>query len=100
MYVNVESALDRKIYLSVLTNTATARAFNIRVSQLREVAAPLGCLQYYTDATGFVQTFNYDDASEVVEYRRPSYFVSVSITVCRVFWGIFHTLQVRSDDEQ
>lgn len=81
VYVNVESVLDRKIYLSVLTNTATARAFNIRVSQLQEAVAPVGCLQYYTDHTGFVQTFNYVDASEVVEFRRPSYFVSVLLTV-------------------
>lgn len=81
MYVNVESALERKIYLSVLTNTATARAFNIRVSQLQEAVAPDGCLQYHTETAGFVQSFNYADKSEVVDYRRPSYFVSSPLTV-------------------
>lgn len=81
VYVNVESALERKIYLSVLTNTATARAFNIRVSQLQEAVAPDGCLQYHTETAGFVQSFNYADKSEVVDFRRPSYFVSSPLTV-------------------
>lgn len=46
--------------------------------QLQEIVAPVGCLQYYTDTTGFVRTFNYEDAAEIVDRRVPSYFVSIS----------------------
>lgn len=78
MYINVDSTTtERRIFLTVLTNAAAARAFNIRVSQLHEQRAPAGCLQYYEEAAGFVQTFNYEDAAEIVETRQPSYFVSM-----------------------
>lgn len=76
VYVDVESAIDGKLYMSILAGTADARAFNIRVSQLQTNVAPLGCLQYYQDEVGAIQTFNYADAAEIVETRLPSYFVS------------------------
>lgn len=36
VYVDVESSLDRKLYLSVLAASTDARAFNIRISQVNE----------------------------------------------------------------
>lgn len=44
--------------------------------QLKDSLAPSNCLQYYTDTEGWFQTFNYDDASQFVDVRNPSYFVS------------------------
>lgn len=38
--------------------------------------APSNCLQYYTEPEGWMQTFNYDDTSQFVDERIPSYFVS------------------------
>lgn len=97
MYVDVESSAERKLYLSVLAASVASRAFNIRVSQvkfrstvhkrhgivndvshlqLQTIVAPQSCLQYFTEPNGYVQTFNYEDASQIVETRRPSYFVS------------------------
>lgn len=77
MYVDVESAMEAKLYMSILGGTADKRAFNIRVSQLQSNVAPMGCLQYYQDDVGTIETFNYVDAAEIVQTRVPSYFVSV-----------------------
>lgn len=40
--------------------------------------APSNCLQYYTEPEGWMQSFNYDDTSQFVDERLPSYFVSGS----------------------
>lgn len=40
--------------------------------------APSNCLQYYTEPEGWMQSFNYDDTSQFVDVRIPSYFVSCS----------------------
>lgn len=61
--------------MSVITKSATSRAYNIRLTQLKGNEAPFNCLQYYTDPEGWIQTFNYEDASKFVEFRNPSYFV-------------------------
>lgn len=76
VYVDVDNAKDGKLFLSVITKVATSRAYNIRVSQLKGNEAPFNCLQYYTEPEGWIQTFNYEDASKYVEFRNPSYFVS------------------------
>ncbi|KAJ6636937.1 hypothetical protein Bhyg_09663 [Pseudolycoriella hygida] len=77
VYVDVESSLDKKLYLSILAATSDSRAFNIRVSQVQGVngQAPQNCLQYHKDQNGIIQTFNYDDVSEIIEVRQPTYFL-------------------------
>lgn len=65
------------LFLNVITTTADDRAFSIKVTQLRDNLSPQGCFQYYTNSEGIIKTFNYDDYSQTVQLRRPSYFVSL-----------------------
>lgn len=97
VYIEMDNSLDRRLFLSILTNSAGIRAFNMRVTQvnfwnyheyheinsthifqLKDSLAPNNCLQYYTDVDGWFQTFNYDDTSQFVVNRIPSYFVSIN----------------------
>ncbi|KAG4077894.1 hypothetical protein HA402_013828 [Bradysia odoriphaga] len=95
VYVNVDSSLDRKLYLSVLAASPDARAFNIRISQIQGAfgQAPQNCLQYYQDANGVVQTFNYDDLAEIVEVRNPTYFNNLNYAICIKRLPEFCTIQ-------
>lgn len=81
VYIDVDNSLERKLFMSVLTKSGGSRAHNIRISQLKSDLAPFNCLQYYTEPEGWIQTFNYEDASKYVEFRNPSYFVSNKINV-------------------
>lgn len=55
--------------------------------------APQGCLQYYTDVSGIVQTFNYEDAAEIVVTRQPSYFVSIILKMYVFYKFKFYLVQ-------
>lgn len=77
VYIDVDNSRERKLFMSVITKSAASRAYNIRVSQLKTDLAPYNCLQYFTEPDGWIQTFNYEDASKYVEARNPSYFVCI-----------------------
>lgn len=74
VFIDVDGS-DR-IFFQVITRTADDRAFNIKITQLRDNLSPQGCIQYHTNSEGIIRTFNYDDYSQIVQLRRPSYFVS------------------------
>jgi hypothetical protein len=67
-----------KLFLSVLTHSPEDRAFSIKITQLRmfDNLAPTGCMQFYTQSEGIIQSFNYDDDYSKFTHRNPSYFVS------------------------
>ena len=74
VFIDVENSA--KIQFYVLTNTASDRAFSIKITQLRDNLAPQGCLQFHKNSEGIIKTFNYNDNSQIATVRRPSYFVS------------------------
>ncbi len=78
MYVNVEGAIGKKIYLSIISPNSQSKAFNIKVTQLAENLAPPNCLQWIQTSNGFFSSFNYEDRARIVQKVRPSYFVSLS----------------------
>ncbi|XP_055299975.1 uncharacterized protein LOC129567288 [Sitodiplosis mosellana] len=82
MYIEVSNSMDRKVFLTILTSSVATRAFNIRVQQLQDSLAPNNCLQYYTETDGWFQTFNYDDTSQFVTNRVPSYFNNLNYVIC------------------
>merc|ERR550519_2369507 len=50
-------------------STATTSAFTIKVTQIEcnsKTKAPNGCLQYFTEDTGTIETFNYNSAAGVL----------------------------------
>lgn len=72
----MDNSPNRQVFISVITKSAAARAYNLRVTQFKDLNAPYNCLQYFTEPNGYIQTFNYEDAGKFVEFRNPSYFVS------------------------
>merc|ERR1712013_527804 len=51
------------------SSTATTSAFTIKVTQIEcssKTKAPNGCLQYFTEDTGTIETFNYNSAAGVL----------------------------------
>lgn len=73
VFIEVEGS--DKLHLTVLTTSASDRAFKIKVTQLRESMAPSFCLQFHTNPTGIIKSFNYDENSQILKLRRPSYLV-------------------------
>lgn len=73
VFIDVENS--EKIQFSILTRSASDRAFSIKVTQLRDNLAPDGCLQYHRNPEGILKTFNYEDNSQITLMRKPSYFV-------------------------
>ncbi|GAB0093103.1 uncharacterized protein DMENIID0001_081660 [Sergentomyia squamirostris] len=82
MYIDVSDSASRMLFLSVLSSVPDARAFSIRITQLKSSLAPQNCLQYYTEPTGIIQTFNYEDNSTLVSARNPSYLNNLNYVVC------------------
>ncbi|CAG9787759.1 unnamed protein product [Diatraea saccharalis] len=83
-YVEVGDS-DGPIYFSVQTYSSENRLFSIKISQLTwadELAAPTGCLQYYTESQGFLESFNYRDRSEIGIARIPSYLNNLNYAMC------------------
>ncbi|MPC20608.1 hypothetical protein E2C01_013561 [Portunus trituberculatus] len=71
MYIDVEPN-SGPVQLTVERSTASTvdREWNIKVAQIpcdSEYRAPSGCLQYYTESTGTVSSFNFDNAEPVPE---------------------------------
>lgn len=86
MYIDVFDATERKLFLTVIGSGNEARGFRIKVTQLGERQAPPDCLQYYEGLTGMIKTFNYDEISRVVRHKIPSYFVSFSYLLLKIFF--------------
>ncbi|CAH0399811.1 unnamed protein product [Chilo suppressalis] len=73
------------IYLSVQTYAPENRLYSIKVSQLTwadELASPTGCLQYYSEAQGYIESFNSKDRSEIGIPRIPSYLNNLNYAIC------------------
>lgn len=75
VFIEVDE-FNPRIQFIFSTREAAERIFSLKISQIRDFAAPHGCLQYFTSVEGTISTFNYEDNSQVQLYRRPSYFVS------------------------
>ncbi|XP_063826746.1 uncharacterized protein LOC135076197 isoform X1 [Ostrinia nubilalis] len=76
---------DGPIYLSVQTASPESRLYSIKVTQLGsadELTAPTGCLQYYTEPQGFLESFNFRDRSEIGIPRAPSYLNNLNYAMC------------------
>ncbi|XP_072932986.1 uncharacterized protein [Epargyreus clarus] len=84
VYIEVGDVVG-PVYLSVQTVASENRLYAIKVTQLsksHEQVAPKGCLQYYTDANGYIESFNYRDISEIGIPRYPSYLNNLNYAVC------------------
>ncbi|XP_059610087.1 uncharacterized protein LOC132257265 [Phlebotomus argentipes] len=82
MYVDVSDSASRLLFLSMLSSVADNRAFSVRITQLKSNLAPPNCLQYFTEPSGIIQTFNYEDNSTIVSVRNPSYLNNLNYVVC------------------
>ncbi|XP_037942625.1 uncharacterized protein LOC119675491 [Teleopsis dalmanni] len=83
IYIHVGNSLENKIYLSFFAKVPTGgRSFNIKITQLEDNLAPEGCLQYYTDTTGVVKSFNYDIEGTIVENKEATYLNNLNYAIC------------------
>lgn len=109
MYIDVESAPERKLFLTILGSNPDFKIFRIRVSQVNrykpslrsdqflltifqklfEDLAPQYCLQYFTLPTGILKSFNYDDIATVIQTRQASYLVSLTFGKKKIDFKIF-----------
>merc|ERR1719325_214303 len=69
-----------------------SRSYTIHVIQYEstnEMGGPPGCLQFFTGATGLVQTFNWQTAATSVHLASQSYDVCVRkmIGACVICWS-------------
>ncbi|KOB64713.1 Uncharacterized protein OBRU01_23787, partial [Operophtera brumata] len=84
VYVEVGNA-EGPVYLTIQTDTAENRLFSIKVSQLTSsdaLAAPAGCLQYFTEPSWYLESFNYLDKSEIGITRVSSYLNNLNYAMC------------------
>ncbi|KAJ0183295.1 hypothetical protein K1T71_001271 [Dendrolimus kikuchii] len=84
VYLEV-SDVDGPIHFSIQTISLESRLFSIKVSQLTsadDLAAPTGCLQYFKDSEGFLESFNYRDISDIAAVRVPSYSNNLNYAIC------------------
>ncbi|XP_026734126.1 uncharacterized protein LOC113498338 [Trichoplusia ni] len=84
VYIEVGD-VDGPIHLTFQTVEAESRLFSIKVTQLTafdELAAPGGCLQYFTESQGYLESFNYRDKSDIVIARTPSYLNNLNYAMC------------------
>ncbi|XP_047025149.1 uncharacterized protein LOC124633831 isoform X1 [Helicoverpa zea] len=84
VYIEVGD-VEGPIYLTFQTVSSDSRLFSIKVTQLTssdELAAPSGCLQYYTEPQGYLESFNYRDKSDIVIAKTPSYLNNLNYAMC------------------
>ncbi|KAJ8723315.1 hypothetical protein PYW08_003227 [Mythimna loreyi] len=84
IYIEVGN-VDGPIYLTFQTVSSDSRLFSIKVTQLTssdDLAAPTGCLQYFTDTQGYLESFNHQDKSDIVISRIPSYLNNLNYAMC------------------
>ncbi|XP_046978212.1 uncharacterized protein LOC124543928 isoform X1 [Vanessa cardui] len=84
VYIEVSNA-EGPIVLSFQTVSEENRLFSIKVSQLissDNLKAPSGCLQYYKNEHGYIESFNYRDTSEIGITRISSYLNYLNYAIC------------------
>ncbi|XP_063381408.1 uncharacterized protein LOC134667918 [Cydia fagiglandana] len=84
VYVEVGD-VNGPITLSIQTASAESRLFAIKVSQLSpsdDLASPAGCLQYFKGPIGYLESFNYRDASDTSIAKAPSYLNNLNYAMC------------------
>lgn len=84
VYVEVDD-VNRRLQLILATTQSAERAFSLKITQIRDYLAPQGCLQFHTQPEGIISTFNYEDVSQIQYYRRPSYFVTITLHLIHNF---------------
>ncbi|CAG5028168.1 unnamed protein product [Parnassius apollo] len=53
-----------------------------QVTKSDDLAAPTGCLQYFNEPQGFIESFNYRNISNVVTTKYPSYLNNLNYAIC------------------
>ncbi|CAH2084768.1 unnamed protein product [Euphydryas editha] len=84
IYVEV-SETEGPIVFSFQTISNEKRLFSIKVTQIISsdpLKAPSGCLQYFKEAHGYLESFNYRDTSEIGITRTPSYLNNLNYAIC------------------
>ncbi|CAH0586955.1 unnamed protein product [Chrysodeixis includens] len=84
VYIEVGD-VDGPIHFTFQTVEAESRLFSIKITQLTSfdaLAAPGGCLQYFTESQGYLESFNYRDKSDIVIARTPSYLNNLNYAMC------------------
>ncbi|XP_055608091.1 uncharacterized protein LOC129755553 isoform X2 [Uranotaenia lowii] len=82
MYLQIEREYSHFVYLTATSNSNEPKAFNIRITQLADMEAPDGCLQYLSGVNGYIKSFNYEDQSVLVLKRVPSYYNNLNYAIC------------------
>ncbi|CAG9562706.1 unnamed protein product [Danaus chrysippus] len=84
VYVEV-SNVEGPLIFSMQTITEEARLYSIKITQLTawdQLAAPTGCLQYFKEDQGHLESFNYRDRSEIGILRSSSYMNNFNYAMC------------------
>ncbi|KDR12057.1 uncharacterized protein LOC110836571 [Zootermopsis nevadensis] len=92
LYVPVDATVgSASVSLMVMTSGAKAYQWHIRATQIDcrttpELVAPNGCLQYHTDLSGNIRSFNYDPADSGHYQSNLDYAICIqrSPNTCRV----------------
>ncbi|XP_052741096.1 uncharacterized protein LOC112045699 [Bicyclus anynana] len=82
VYIEVS---EGPLILSMQTVTADIRLFSIKITQLTpsdDLAAPTGCLQFFKENHGHIESFNYRQRSEIGITRTPSYLNNLNYAMC------------------
>ncbi|XP_055850596.1 uncharacterized protein LOC129915154 [Episyrphus balteatus] len=82
IYVDVDNAIENRIYVSVFGKGIGPRSFNIKVTQLERDFAPDDCLQFYTEPEGFIKSFNYDQFGTIVDSGEVTYLNNLNYAIC------------------
>lgn len=75
-----DSGNQLSLSIALIHLNKTGSRFRVYLQLFGGSGAPSNCLQYYIEPAGWIQTFNYDDTSQFVDDRNPSYFVSCTPT--------------------
>ncbi|XP_038213999.1 uncharacterized protein LOC119833864 [Zerene cesonia] len=84
VYIEVGN-IKGPVMLSFQTVTADSRLFSIKVTQITmnsELSAPTGCLQYFKESQGHLESFNYRDRYEIAVGNTPSYLNNLNYAMC------------------
>ncbi|XP_050668490.1 uncharacterized protein LOC126967848 [Leptidea sinapis] len=84
VYIDV-GHVEGPVNLSIQSITADNRLFSIKVTQLTpadDLAAPVGCIQYFTAVQGHLESFNYRDRSDTIVGKKPSYLNNLNYAMC------------------
>nr|XP_034829453.1 uncharacterized protein LOC117986689 [Maniola hyperantus] len=82
VYIEVS---DGPLILSIQSVTEENRIFSIKITQLTlsdDLAAPTGCLQFFKEDHGHIESFNHRERSEIGIARTPSYLSNLNYAMC------------------